>query len=555
MNASHNLHVSAGGSTQSKGFRKPALTTATTAKIIFVEEPAGKGKTKALAEAICKLKEAGERVLVILPTRALMAQYAVYNPDWLYLYSGDDKKGVAESIIEAVCCYEPVIVVTQEGMERAARKIGVDEHFTEAIKDYGAFLDEVPAAKHSVAQLIPYGKEHIAADWLPYMKPVSDAEANILECQRPDILQDMLNAKRHSTEFGKFLFHLVSGQLVQMTGTKSGMLYSAVGDKATFRLLGVCKSVMLLGAAVEKMTFVQRAKEIFGHGLTVEQNTNLIPPVKSYPNPERCEFITMTRGKASFTRDAKHFTEICERALSAIPKDANGNPEPFVYVTNDDKQAADFKTVADAVFKPAGGVRMPFKTHGLNDFAGINVHKGKLSMCTTDPKESGSKVLLTSAQYEKGFAHCIFLGVANIRPSDARWLSPEMQEATKIENGSETCFQALTRTSLRDFTDSTTKHTFVVMCEDYASYCTERYLKGAVVDGSVMLVHADKYTERREQAATGFIEAVTQLQEAGKKVTAKAVLSLVGDSLTLKKVQLLLTKWKRSEMELEQLLA
>ncbi|HAV1531543.1 TPA: hypothetical protein JG872_000353 [Enterobacter hormaechei subsp. xiangfangensis] len=516
-------------------------------QLTFVQSPAGKGKTRALSEAINAMGD-DRCVIVILPTKALIAQYKIHNPDWFAIYSGSDVLSTTQLCVESVISRTRRLIVTQQTIEQAARLIGVDQVFTEALSDYDVFIDEVPKAQHSVNWMIKPGEEAIANIWLQYLQPVSISEPNIFEATRADILQDVLNSKLFKPEREKFLFHLVSGQQVVKQQTKAGVLYSALGDKATFRLLGVCRSMMLLGAQVEKMTFVQRAKELYGKQLSVTEDKSLIRPVRQYPNPERVKFVCLTEGNASFKRDAEHFDKICQEALKAIPEG-----ESFIYVTNEDKAQAAFKTIADRVFIPSGGVRAPFETHGLNDFAGVAVHSGKLAMCTTDPTEK-DKIYLTPEQYKNGFAHCVFLGMANIKADDARWLSDEMKLATRLERGAEVCFQALTRTSLRNWNDTTTNHTFVVICEDYAEYAAEGYLKGCVI-GDAAIAHKDKRAETRKTKERDFMKIVRGLESDKLKVTPKNILARSGGSFTPDQVKRLLSAMRKNELEIDQLLA
>lgn len=466
--------VSMGSSAAATGYRKPTTTSSTKARITFVESAAGSGKTRALSEAVNALCQRGECSLIVLPSRELMAAYRVHNPKWQYIFTGstEQNKSVVECALQAIIEQQRIIVITVECAERLCRLVSVNNDLTDALSAYHVWIDETPTAKASVGCFVEHGKEDIEKFWLDN---TIQTEAGIIEALNHGTFERMANNGSFSGSFKAFLHHLCVGGLVAVTPCKNGTLYSGVADRAVFRLLGTCKSLMILGAAVERMSFIARAKELFGTtNIQVERDTTLIPEVKVYPNTKRITLIPITRGRASMHRDADHFEAICKKALSAVPKG-----EAFLYVSNHDKELVKFEQIADRILGGAGGVRLPFQSHGLNAFAGYAVHHGDI----TDE----TRALMTDAQYQQGFHHVVFLGIANIRPFEKNWLSSELAEAISLERGSETCFQALTRSSLRNTKDDKTNHTFVVMCEDYAHYALSGYLQGATVDNSFLL--------------------------------------------------------------------
>lgn len=527
------------------GFKKPSTKVSTTATLKFIEAPAGYGKTRALSKAIRSLKERGERVLVVLPQRDLIAAYQIRNPDWTYIYTGSDteKKAVTQVALDALCSYDPVVVITQECMERLARLISVNEDLTEALSLYNVFLDEVAPAKAYVCQYVENGKELHNADWLPYLIEV---EKNIYETTRHDIAQAQATSAKYAASFRAFAHHLAVGGQVQMIKKAGGTLYSGLADKASFRLLGTAKTLMLMGAAVERMSFVTRAQELFGKAsITIEQDKTLIPVIKPYANTERCTFFPLISGKASFANTKDNFEELCKTALKVIPAG-----ESFLYVANKDNVVCAYSEIADRILGGAGGIRLPFNSQGINDFAGFDVHGGVVSMVTTDPTVE-DKTLITADQYQNGIHHCIFLGMANLKPDERKWLSPEMIDAVTLERGAELCFQALTRTTLRNFNDEKTPHVFVVADATYAKYGTSKWLPDAVIVDGDAVAPVRKRSDALKERDASFFDAIQKLHDAGKKVTPKAIVELTG--MQLQTVKDSLKKWRKQQVELDQL--
>ncbi|MGX9869035.1 hypothetical protein [Enterobacter mori] len=556
MTITDDIQISGGFAVSVENYKYNSVTNGITkAAITVFEAPAGYGKTATMSRQINAMSPA-ECVLVVLPKLSLMEQYKVHNPDWTYVFTGSASGGsVAEAALDAILARTRRLVITQATAEVIARRIGVDTVFTDALSDYNVYFDEVVNSKHSVALAVEKGKEH-AHDWLRYIGQ-SGSEPNIFEAYRPDMIQDILNNGTGNPQFKAMMFHLSSGQQVQKIEFEDKTLYASTGDKATFRFLGACKSFMMAGAAVEKLSFVTRAKELFGHGLTI---TKFTEKTVAYPRPERCTIIPVSSGAASYRRDAEKFEEYCRAALDNLPSN-----KPFLYAVNKDKDVCDFQTIADRIFIPAGGVKLPYSAHGLNDFAGYKVHKGVLSVATRSLEEaersrklnpndqSKWKVYLTEEQYQDGFDNCVFFGMARVRPTDKRWMSDEEVLAVELERGAETCFQALTRTTLRNMSDSVTPHTFIVIDQVAADHASSIWLAGADVRDPVFNTQTKQLTKRNEKNST-FVDAVRQLVAAGKKVTAPNVLKLVNGHLDKNQCRRLVSAYNKRELEVEGLI-
>lgn len=258
--------LSGGASVALEGYKKPTLTNGITkAHIVAFEAPAGFGKTATISRLIDEQGQ-GECVLVVLPNTSLMAQYRLFHKNWTYIFSGGGDGSVADAAMNEIVARNRRVVITQACAEMIARKIGVDGVFTEALADYNVYFDEVVNSKHGVAISVEKGKER-AHHWLQFIGKSASVDGNIYEAYQPDMIQDILNTNTGKATFKEMMFHLASGQQVQAIEYQDSTKYVSVGDKATFRFLGSCKSFMMAGANVEKMSFVVRAKELFGRGL------------------------------------------------------------------------------------------------------------------------------------------------------------------------------------------------------------------------------------------------------------------------------------------------